>query len=96
MLSSIKIDFKENEVAKGLQPVIVVKIAKNSDDPRDKLLQSFFEKQSSSPFFKMEYIYDNNHMATINQTIHITPIPEKEVINAFSEFKKRFDQNFVS
>lgn len=39
MLSTIKIDFDEQ-----MQPVIVVKIHKGTEDPRDKLLQVFFEK----------------------------------------------------
>lgn len=41
MKSSIKIDFTDN--GKGLEPVLQV-ILHNTDDPRDKLLSSFFQK----------------------------------------------------
>lgn len=42
MESSIKIDFADN--GKGLEPFISVKISNDGSDPRDKLVQAFFEK----------------------------------------------------
>jgi len=42
MKSSIKIDFSESEKQKGLLPIIAVNLIE-TDDPRDKLVKSFFE-----------------------------------------------------
>lgn len=42
MKSSIKIDFVDN--GSGMEPVIRVKTIPNSDDVRDKLIRSFFQK----------------------------------------------------
>lgn len=42
MKSSIKIDFVDN--GSGMEPVIRVKTVPNSDDVRDKMIRSFFQK----------------------------------------------------
>lgn len=42
MKSSIKIDFIDNGAGKGLEPIIKVSLV-STNDPRDKLLATFFQ-----------------------------------------------------
>lgn len=54
MESSIKIDFADN--GEGLKPFIAVKISNDGSDPRDKLIQSFFQSLGGdSSWLRVEF-----------------------------------------
>lgn len=57
MKSSIRIDFVDRGTGKGIEPVIKVEIANNSEDPRDKLISHLFQSVQDENF--MEFYYNS-------------------------------------
>lgn len=73
---TIEVDFEN-----GNQPTIQI-LSKGSDDVRDKLIQSFYEKLGSSSWCKI--VYAQHHFDRANpendfKRVFITPIRESEL-----------------
>lgn len=93
MNSSIRIDFTDgydiqNRVFKSsITPCIKV-VMKESDDPRDKLLKSFFEKlEHRSRYLVCEFVDKSNPDAGIN----IFPVSPKDFAIVSEELSERRD-----
>lgn len=57
MLSSIKIDYADLGDGEGIRPMINVQVI-SSDDPRDTLLQTLFEKAGNHLRIKYRPVHD--------------------------------------
>lgn len=78
---TIEVDFDN-----GNQPVIQI-LSRNSDDIRDNLIKSFYQKLQGSSWCKIVFMQDvlDEQMVTVGgyvegfKRIFITPIPESEL-----------------
>lgn len=84
MKSSIKIDFADN--GKGLQPFINIRLSKNTDDPRDKLLQTFFQELGGdSNWLSVDFFgYDGD-----TDYIRIYPVSREELKETVEIIQRR-------
>jgi hypothetical protein len=94
MKSSIKIDFADN--GKGLQPFIKV-VLESSDDPRDKLLQTFFQSLGrDSNWLSVNfdgYTGGGNQSAPLTSYISIYALSPKELKETVDVISNRIDPN---
>ncbi len=80
MKSSIKIDFTDRGQGAGLEPVIKVKQIR-SDDPRDSLIQTFFQSlQGNSSWLQVEF-HPSHHESPseVAQDVFIYPVKPREL-----------------
>lgn len=85
MKSTLKIDFEDN--GSGLEPVIIAKII-DSDDPRDKLLKTFFQKLGGeSSWLQCSFRYHEGNEGRV-ETVSIRPVAPSD----FSDVAKSIDE----
>ena len=84
MKSSIKIDFVDR--GKGLEPVIKVAISENSEDPRDGLLKTFFQKLGGESNWLRVQFTDSG---LENKYLHIYPVTSENLQSESEEMLSR-------